>query len=1188
MRLTKLELHGFKSFPQKTELRFQGGVTAIVGPNGSGKSNISDAVRWVLGEQSAKALRGSRMEDIIFNGTEQRKPQSFCEVSLTFDNADGELPIDFSEVMVTRRVYRSGESEYLINQNASRLRDVQALFRDTGIGKEGYSIISQGRVEEILSNKSGDRRSAFEEAAGVMKYRVRKEEAERKLDNTRKNLTRLADILDELCAQVGPLEEKSQTARTFLRLREELREIEVNVFLYQHDRLNERVRTLTESLAQFSERITADEAAEKLLASSCADAEERERTLNATITELQNQLITFSANAEASSGEAKVIQERMVNAVSERRRLEEEIRQCEAKNGEISSRIQSVSGEAGTLAADKDTYEAGVASLLGEMKALESAISDKDAQLEAQKDSLIEAMNRLSDAKIQISRLETMQGTLHTRLSAIGEEESVLEVEGEKLGGEYAEAEGVYGGILEGNAKLEAEREGLIRQTNEINLLLSRARQAALDMEREASSAKSRLSVLTEMKNAHEGYYASVRNLLRDADQSGALKKCIEGVVAELISVPEKYEAAIEMALGSVLQNIVTPTEQDAKFAIEHLRAKRYGRATFLPVSVIRPRLLSRDERALCDVKGFVGVASELVSYDQRYQGIFENLLGRTVIVESLDAGIEINRRARAVFRIATLEGDIINQGGSMTGGSAQKREFSLIGRTREIEQVGERVKRIAAELEEKQRQSAGFEAQLLQTGTQLNTLSARIREQEAQAAAQHEKLEIIQRYVEENASKLERLRLERAQLGDNIENLDLQRQEAQAAETNLQSGNVATQDDIRAAQAELYALREKLAKQNESFTAQKVKLTSAERELYALNAERLRLEREQNSVLGTVAQHRAQIESSLERHKEFEGKATSLDVNIDEIRKQIDQLTDQIHHLDEERSGVVDALTQMRQRREELSSTVNAAQEQAHRAELNVSRAQMELSNMQDRIWNEYELTYENALPFRREIAVTSSHIRIDELRTEIRALGDVSVSAIEDYQTLKERYDGLSRQCEDLTKAEADLNELIEDLLHTMENEFRKQFVQIQQNFTTVFTQLFGGGHAELVLSDKNDILSCDIDIVAQPPGKKLQMLTLLSGGERALTAIALLFAILKLKPTAFCILDEIESSLDEANVSNFAQFVRGYSEDTQFILITHRKGSMEVCDTLYGVVMEERGISRVISARFNEEAV
>ena len=1187
MRLTKIEINGFKSFAKKTEIEIEEGITAIVGPNGSGKSNIADAIRWVLGEQSAKALRGTKMEDVIFNGTENRKPQSFCEVTLTFDNTDGRLPTDFVEVSIARRVYRSGESEYLINRRTCRLKDIQELFRDTGIGREGYSVIGQGKVEEILSSKSDDRRGAFEEAAGVMKYRVRKEEAERKLENTGKNMIRLNDILEELNNQIGPLEEQSAVAREYLRLRDELKETEVNVFLYQCDKLTERVKASIEAMEQFEREIETSSGVEASLQLDCSAREEEERKLSVAIGEVQSRLLAMSSGVENRSGEAKVVQERMANLVKERERLEAQAadndRRCEGLEEEIRRAVAGAEK-------NKKEFEDASAALSGieaQLHGYEGEIFAKEDQLEKEKNRMIEAMNRLSDAKSRISRLEAIKSTLFSRQEAIQEEQKAIEAEAEKLDAEYAVANAQVEAIREKYEEANGKRKSAIEALNERNAMLQQSAEEVRGLEQLMEAGKSRIKVLQEMKRAYEGYYSSVRNVLRDAERDPGLGRKMEGVVAELVRVPQQYEAAIEMALGSALQNIVTPTEQDAKQIIEYLRQKQYGRVTLLPVSAMRPRLLSAEERGMCQVDGFLGVASDLLEYDERYRGIVENLLGRTIVVKNLDVGIAINRRAHFALRIATLQGDLINPGGSMTGGSMQKREFSLIGREREIAELESKLAETVRKLEKKRAESGKLKEDISAGTVALERVSQEVHQRDMELATQREKLDVIRKYAEENQEKLQNSKLEYGQIADNIENIDGQCRAANADRSNWEQGNVASQEDIRNLQEALIAVRAQCARVNGEATDQKVALMALEKELNASNNEHKRLQRERDALLTTVAKDRKEIEESARQFDALQTALRELGSRIDVERKDVDEATDQLHTMEEERAKYLVALDEMRDRREKISVELNEIRERRHKAELNLSRSQLELQNIQDKIWDDYQLTYENALPLRRGIAITASHLKVDELRTAIKELGDVNVNSIEDYKNVKERFDSLHVQCQDLEKAETDLKALIGELVGTMEQEFKRQFAQIQQNFAAVFAELFGGGKAELVLSDPRDILNCDIDIIAQPPGKKLQLLSLLSGGERALTAIALLFAMLKLKPTAFCILDEIEAALDEVNVTSFAKYIRNYSNVTQFILITHHKGSMQVCDSLYGVAMEERGVSKVVSARFSDIA-
>ncbi len=1188
LRLTKLELHGFKSFARKTELQFDEGITAVIGPNGSGKSNIADAVRWVLGEQSAKALRGSRMEDVIFNGTQERKAQAYCEVTLTFDNSDMSLPIDFSEVSITRRVYRSGESEYAINRNNCRLKDIQELFRDTGIGKEGYSIIGQGRVEEILSNKSGDRRTALEEAAGVMRYRVRKEEAVRKLDQTRKNLERLQDILQEMENQREPLFEQAEKARSYLGLRDELKTLEINVFLYQYERTQERLAAAAAAIAQMQEENLALVETERTLNVDCAVQEENLRALEQTASALQNELLGMMSGLESRMGEARVLRERGENNKREQERLQQTLREDSLRRDEIDAALERLAnndsaGRDMLLALDVQIENTQI-----QLDALQKSIEQQDQELEAQKGSIIASLNRLSDAKSQLSRMEAMAAALEQRLSSVRADQAAADSEQESLLLEQQQAEAEW--------KIqEAKRGEMLQEQAELKQELARAQEDSRaadrmlrDLEQRGQAMRSRSSVLEEMARAHEGYYSSVRNVLRDCDRNVELRRCVLGVVAELVQVPQKYETALEMALGSALQNIVTPTSEDAKIVIDHLRKQQYGRATLLPVSAMRPRLLNAEERATLSTPGCIGVASELVEYDERYRNVMENLLGRTVIVQDLDAGIAINRRANAAFRIATLQGDIIHPGGSMTGGSVQKREFSLLGREREYKQLQQSIRDLETELKRQTQLRISKEEEVQELTQALSQADTRLHAHEIDSARHREKLELIARDIRQNGQKRERAELEIAQLTDNIADIEKERKSIETVQSGIEEGSAATQEDVQRSQARLNELRAQYEEGTSLLTERKVQRMALQKEEDAARAEHTRLSRERAHTMRALEENQAALERAAAQEAALQAQLEELLSGLGVEQTQVNERKEQQHALEEERQRRQQVLSEARAQKDELNARVRELEERKHKQELAQSRLELEYEAMCERMRTDYELSYEEALPLRTELGgVTAAHVRIDELKKAIRELGSINVNAVEDFNILNERYETLNAQCDDLTHAEADLQTLIAELTTTMERQFLEQFQIIQKNFSEVFEQLFGGGWAELRLSDPKDVLNCDIDIIAQPPGKKLQLLTLLSGGERALTAIALLFAMLKLKPTVFCILDEIESSLDEVNVTRFANYLREYSDDTQFILITHRKGSMEVCNALYGVAMEEKGVSKIVSARFQDAA-
>lgn len=1184
MRLNRLDISGFKSFAKKTELVFGSGITAVIGPNGSGKSNISDAVRWVLGEQSARALRGSKMEDVIFNGTQKRKPQSMCEVTLTFDNTDHLLPTDYDEVAVTRRMFRSGESEYVLNGRNCRLKDISELFRDTGIGKDGYSIISQGRVDEILSNKSGDRRTALEEAAGVMRYRVRKEEAERKLDNTERNMERIADTLKELGERLEPLKEQSATARAYLKLREELKDLEVNLFLYNSDRMRERMKTIAEQTAALVTEIELNETQNRTLGEQSLELEAQVREIDERASAQQNKVIEMLSGVESHVGESNLLMERREHAKKEIARVGEErdaaIRACEELKTQIAANEQG------------DTNVAELAELTEEILRETDAIRETDADIaareanvEAEKAAVMDAMNRLADARSDLSRFDTMAAALKDRLAALdGEDtEAKARVDALKTESETAkQAEAAQAGKMNEHvaARKTAQRERMEMESDFLAL------QAELRInEQNVGALSSREHVLREMVRSHEGYQNSVRAVLTAAETNAELEGCIVGPVAELLKVPKKVETAIGMSLGGSLQNIVTNNAEDAKTVIEYARKNDLGRVTLLPISLLNPNPLTEKERALLKEPGVVGLASELVRCDKQIGIVAEYLLGRTVVTETLDDAIALRKKSHSAFHIATLLGDFLSTGGTMTGGSLKKSGFSLLGREREVEEIQKQLKAAQTAVEKKQQAIEAQKKQMLLKDTQIDAFLSAAHEDELELVRLKEQREIIDRDLREAEEAVQELIDERGDVNESIADIEKRRASAASVEDDIRRKNLLSAEDIRKEQAAIASDKQQREERVASLTERRIRLTALEKEADAREAEHHRLSRELALTEQRVGSFEAEIRTLAESVEQANARITEMEQSISGEQDALNRAKEEQSKLEAERARINELLSQYRRERDNLAEAYRTLGERKHKNELAESRMDMELKASADRIWEEYELTYENAQTLRHDIAVGATQQRVNGLKAEIRELGDINVSAIEDYRTVSERYETLGAQYADLEKAKSDLYTLIGQLTKTMEQTFVAEFQKIQENFSETFTELFGGGHAELRLSDKNDVLNCDIDIIAQPPGKKLQLLSLLSGGERALTAIALLFAMLKLKAPAFCVLDEIETSLDEANVSKFANYLRDYSAETQFIIITHRKGSMEVCDTLYGVAMEEKGISSIVSAKFGE---
>lgn len=1182
MRLKKLEIYGFKSFADRTEIVFDQGITGIVGPNGSGKSNISDAVRWVLGEQNARSLRGGRMEDIIFGGTEKRKKLGYCEVSLTFENEDRALPVDFSEVCVTRRVYRNGESEYQLNKTACRLRDIIDLFRDTGIGKEGYSLIGQGRIDEILSAKSEDRRQVFEEAAGIVKYKVRKDEAERRMENTRQNLLRVEDILEELQAQLEPLQKQSETARRYIALREELRGLELNAFVVRSDRAKERIDALQKTIDGLQEAITEGERRTQENTQERAQQEEAVSELDRQVSAAHAQVLDLTRELEAREGENNVLRAEIAHAQQDEERLGAQIDEADKRLEALRTLAESSTGDEGSRSGLLDEGRAALAALEEELLGAQAHAEEAEETLNAHKAAIIDAMNRLSDVRTTQTRLTTMRQSLEKRLEESLSQKGDMEAEQARLQEALSVAQDALSAVDGGLRDLQDEAERLdvkVRAHGERGEALKNQLQ---ELSGRQQGLSSRLRVLREMERDYEGYQHAVKQVLLHGEKKGG----VHGVVATLIHAPREYERAIEAVLGGALQNVVTEDEYVAKDMIAYLRQNRYGRATFLPLTSVRGRVLSPAERQVLSMPGCLGVASELVTYDEKYRGVVESLLGRTIIAKDLDAGIQIMRRGRQAFRLVTLEGDVMHSGGSMTGGSSQSRMTSLLSREREISEHEALIAQNAKQIEEIRQELEQIEQSRSEEKRLRSELFSRLHQEEIAVAREQERVASAQTELSQHEARMRQAQAMREQISDNLADIG----EQLAGMTERQDG--AQQDTARMQQetAQLALVQSEARAQvdglREQVTARRVELASLEREIEALRRDSARLQNEQQTLRARREENARAREESLRTRKEAAELLSQGEAEQQDCQQRLNGAQDALARAQRRREERQQAVREITERLDALRESVAQDVDKHHRAELQLSRAQSDLSQMQERIWEDYELTYAGALEFRTEgFELADSEKRIGVIRTEIRQMGSVNVNAVEDYRACRERFDDLSAQRDDLTRAQEDLQGIIEGLLVKMERQFKQNFDQLNVFFGETFTRLFGGGRAELKLQDPSDVLNCGIEIVAQPPGKKLQMLSLLSGGERALTAIAILFAMLRLKPTPFCILDEIEAALDDANISYYADYLKEFAQNTQFVVVTHRKGTMERCDALYGVTMEEKGVSRMISVQLSD---
>ncbi|TYP77685.1 chromosome segregation protein SMC [Paenibacillus methanolicus] len=1186
MFLKRIELAGFKSFADKTELEFVRGITAVVGPNGSGKSNISDSIRWVLGEQSAKSLRGGKMEDIIFAGSDARKAVNFGEVSLTLDNSDNALPLEYNEVTVTRRVHRSGDSEYMINKQPCRLKDITELFMDTGIGKEAYSIIGQGRIEEILSTRSEDRRGIFEEASGIVKYKSRKREAQRKLDDTEQNLLRIHDLVSELEDQVEPLREQSEKARLYKELREQLKSSEISMYVHNIETVHRSWTEASEKLKKLeNEQLSLTTVVSKhdaLLEKDRLKLREIEETLD----RLHESMLQYSEEYEKCEGYGEVLKERKKN-------LEQNRTQLESSIGALTERIATLTKEEAEFRGKAASLEAELTDLRGrllseEARMLGAAAANSGEAEESLKSELLEVMSAMAQLRNEIRYAGQQEEVLQRRMERLSEEQSKWQEQHGKLEARRADLkarlDATIADIAGAREKYAAEQEGLQAGQK----LLEEAQTAARKWEQKLEALRSRRDTMKEMQDGMDGFMQGVREVLKASRRSSGGLDGVHGAVAELIRVPARIETAVETALGAALQHIVMTDERTARAGIAFLKQRQLGRATFLPLDVIRGRSVpEQDKRMAASIEGFVGVAADLVDSEPRYASIVDNLLGNVLLAETLEQANRIAAKCQYRFRVVTLEGDVVNAGGSMTGGSLQKKGASLLGRTRQIEELDAEVKTTDMQLVKLRDKISDLRKEQSirsQNIDELRSSGEQLRIDEQHLRAELQQMENENRHLTEQRQLFESdstgHRSEREQLQASAAEAERKLQEMTAQETKLQAA-------IRIAEEQRKANESAKEQLQDQLTDLKIAVAKAEREKQAFEdqASRVRADvtRSKQELSGLRDMFARQNEDGTQHADESVRQIEQLNA----LRIQKDKCAEQTDLKRAERAEMMRELEQGESETKEQRTQLRQVEEQMRQTEIASNRLDVELDNLLRKLSEEYELSYELAkskYPVPEDVPALQNEVR--DLKRKISALGEVNLGAIDEYERVKERYEFLDEQKNDLIEAKTTLYQVIREMDDEMSKRFSTTFEAIRGHFVVVFGKLFGGGRADLVMVDPDRVLDSGIDIVAQPPGKKLQNLQLLSGGERALTAIALLFAILQVKPVPFCVLDEVEAALDEANVARFAQYLREFSSLTQFIVVTHRKGTMEEADVLYGVTMEEGGVSKLVSVRLEEE--
>ena len=1182
MYLKALEIQGFKSFPDKTVLTFGEDITAIVGPNGSGKSNISDAIRWVMGEQSTRVLRGGKMEDVIFGGTAKRKQTGYAEVSLVLDNTSHIFDMEESEVMVTRRYYRSGESEYYINRRSVRLKDVNELFMDTGLGREGYSIIGQGKIDEILSVKSSDRREVFEEAAGISRYRHRKEEAERKLERTDENLVRINDKISELELQVEPLREQSEKAKKFLVLRDELRGLEISVWL---DTL-ERIRTNNIKLeADYQEAVRQREevkiAQEKAYAAAEKFSEQmREKDVEAD--RLRFEIQSRQAKMNELESAIAVLKSNIAHNEESAQRIRADLEQQEGREGSLSAQIQQ---RRERLEQIEQQLEQGRTALEEKSREAEQAaqsagtLAKELEQLRSQADL---GTAGAAEAKALLSALAAAAQEVLDRDEGVRRELSELEERMEQARKDSRAARRSYEDAVE-------ERDGVKNVIRGYQLRMdSRQKKAAeakdrhMKLQMEENALTSRMKLLTEMEQMHEGYSKAVKLVVGEA-QRGTLQH-IHGPVADLLKVPDAYTVAIETALGGAMQNIVVDREEDGKAVIQYLKRRDAGRATILPLSSIRPGEL-RERQSLQKEPGFVGVGDQLVTFDPKYQNVFSNLLGRVAVMEHLDAAIAVARKYGYKFRIVTLDGQVLNPGGSMTGGSAS-RSAGILSRANELERLGKQLEDIRGKVAEGARVLAEAERETTAARYELETAQNQLRTWEDAILKAEGQVSHCGSVVADLEHQQESLREELEQLKSRSSQIETDTQAARARIQALEGEAAALKSEAEGkakGQTDLQERSARIAREAAELTAAQAALEAEREATYSGLHE---LENLKASMAGDRTQSQALMADYQSKNESFTQEIGEKQEALAALQEENQAQTQSVARLNQEKLDLEGERVKSTRESQSLNEQLLRTEGEVSRLDQRRVSASMEEKQLLDKLWENYELSHEAAKQQRVEIeSVQKASRRIAELKRSISTLGNVNVGAIEEFQRVNERYTYLTDQRDDVDRAKKELEEIISSITAEMKTIFAREFGVINEAFGQTFLELFGGGKATLELEDPDDILNCGIEIKVQPPGKALKIITLLSGGEKAFVAIALYFAILKVRPTPFVVMDEIEAALDDNNVVRFAHYMRSMSEKTQFIVITHRRGTMEEADILYGVTMQEQGVSRMLTINLND---
>ena len=1174
MYLKRLELKGFKSFPNKTDIIFKEGVTAIVGPNGSGKSNVSDAVRWVLGEQSIKSLRGDKLEDVIFAGSDNQKPMNFCEVALTIDNSDGKLNVDYSEVTIKRRAYRNGESQFYLNNKSCRLKDKKEILLDTGIGKDGYSIIEQGKVDEILSNNPVNRRKVFDEACGISKYRYKKTESERNLKNTKENLDRINDIYVEIENQIKPLYNQQVKAKKYLELSEQLKKLEVNNYIREIQRIeaqlkeiNSQYKVLCEELENIDkEKITFEENTKEV----SIQIEEIDKSIEKA-TEYIN---SIKSVIDKKDYEINLLNQRKENSSTKIKRNLEEVENINKSLVDNKENLEKISEEKEEKEKSINEFKNQLNVFAEKNEAKKNKIEELNEKIENLKDDIIKLLNEKQDVSNKLSTLNANKDNIDQRNENIDLEISEIN---EKLKSKEELLQKIKEEIDSKKEKNEDLKNKLntyyenLRKLKEDNQNLNTKMQNNNYALKEYSS---KLNVYIDMENHYEGFNRGVKEVLKNKELKG-----IYGALGQVVTVPQKYEKAIEAALGAYMQNIITADENSAKAAINYLKHNKIGRVTFLPMNIIKSKKINNVQSKT----NFIGIASDLISYDEKYRDILENILGRTIVIDNIDEGIKFARETGHKYKVVTLDGEILNPGGSLTGGSL-KSSGNILSRKRLINEFNEKIKSTKEENVSIQEKLVSIEKEIINSKESIKVCEENIKVLDKELIMSNSSYSRYEEEINSLSSSIKKLENEKENLGSNL-NYTLQKKEVLESQIkNIDNNHKENKENIEALSNELSKESEIYANEKSKFDDINIQLTKDKEILKSLSAdiERIKEYLNQLNEKKVIIENENKVEEN--EIKDIDGKIVIEEREKENLKHQLNDNNKNLENKKIARENLKQKLDDNNLRLKNIDKQFMEIKEAIFKVESKIEKLESNKESNNFKLFEDYNLTYLQATELRDDEIEINKKV-LDSIKKDIRSLGNVNIDSIEEYKETKERYDFYSEQREDLQKSIEAIEEIISELEEHMKIQFKEEFNKINENFKYVYNRLFGGGEGNLTILDEENILESDIEITAKPPGKKMKNLSLLSGGEKALTAISILFSILLAKPTPFCILDEIEAPLDDSNIARFGTFLKELTSRTQFIAVTHRRGTMEAADYIYGVTMEQRAISKVISLSLNE---